>query len=142
MGPPLFLSYMLPIGSIFSKHGTLFHCYADDMQIYVPVKKECNFLEHFLACLKKLITWLAVNFLHLNESKTKIIVFAPSNASGSTNIDLGSLSIYGKSMVRNLGVIFDDALRFDKQINGVVRSGFFQLRTLAKIKLFLSFCDF
>ncbi len=142
LGPILFSLYMLPIGSIFSKHGVSFHCYADDTQIYVPVKKEGNFLEPLLACLKDLKTWLAVNFLHLNESKTETIVFAPSSASGSINIDFGPLSIYGKSMVKNVRVIFDDALKFDKQINSVVRSGFFQLRTLAKIKPFLSFCDF
>ncbi len=41
-----------------------------------------------------------MNCLHLNECKTKTIVFAPSNASGSINIDLGPLSIYGKSMVK------------------------------------------
>ncbi len=100
LGPILFSLYMLPIGSIFSKHGVSFHCYADDTQIYVPVKKKGNFLEPLLACLKDFKTWLAVNFLHLNESKTETIVFAPSSASGSINIDLGPLSIYGKSMVK------------------------------------------
>lgn len=35
-------------------------------------------------------------------------------------------------MVKNVGVIFDDA---------VVQSGFFQLRTLATVKTFLSFYD-
>jgi len=36
--------------------------------------------------------------------------------------------LYGKSMVKNLGVFFDNSLKFDKQVNAVVRSGFFQLR--------------
>jgi len=40
-----------------------------------------------------------------NESKTEIIVFAPSNVSEFPYVDLGPLSIYGKSMVKNLGVI-------------------------------------
>ncbi len=43
------------------------------------------------------------------------------------------------SNARNLGVIFDPALKFDKQINSVVKSAFFQLRMIAKIKSFLSF---
>ncbi len=45
------------------------------------------------------------------------------------------------SHARNLGVIFDPALKFDKQINSVVKSAFFQLRMIAKIKSFISFKD-
>jgi len=44
-------------------------------------------------------------------------------------------------MVKNLGVIFDSSLKFDKQVNAVVQSGFFQLRTLEKVKQFLSVED-
>ncbi len=46
--------------------------------------------------LKRFKTCLAVNFLHLNECKTKTIVFAPSNASGS---------IYGKFVVKKKKVV-------------------------------------
>jgi hypothetical protein len=42
---------------------------------------------------------------------------------------------------KNLGVIFDNSLKFDKQVNAVVWSGFFQLRTLTKVKQFLSVED-
>ncbi len=66
----------------------------------------------------------------------QIIVFAPPNTYGSLKFDLGPLSIHGKSMVKKLGVLFDGSLKFDKQINAVVRSGFFQLRTLTKVKPF------
>ncbi|KAK0145058.1 hypothetical protein N1851_016060 [Merluccius polli] len=50
----------------------------------------------------------------------------------------GTLSSKLSSTVRNLGVTFDSHLRFDKQINNVVRTSFFQLRLLAKVKMFLS----
>ncbi|XP_051980605.1 uncharacterized protein LOC127641781 [Xyrauchen texanus] len=39
------------------------------------------------------------------------------------------------------GVIFDSKLNFGKQINAVVRSSFFQLRQIAKLKPLLSFKD-
>ena len=108
----------------------------------MPVKKEDNHsLGPLLACLNDLKTWLAANFLHLNECKTEMVVFAPSNVSESSWVDVGSLSMYCKSMVKNLGVIFDNSLKFDKQVNAVVRSGFFQLRILTKVKSFLSFED-
>ena len=50
----------------------------------------------------------------------------------------GTLSSKVSPTVRNLGVIFNCHLRFDKQIGNVARSSFFQLRLLAKVKLFLS----
>ena len=52
--------------------------------------------------------------------------------------DFSTLSSKLSSTVRNLGVTFDGHLRFDKQINNVVRTSFFQLRLLAKVKMFLS----
>ena len=43
-----------------------------------------------------------------------------------------------RRIFRYLGVTFDSHLRFDKQINNVVRTSFFQLRLLAKVKRILS----
>lgn len=40
LGPLLFSLYSLPLASILLKHGSAFHFYADDSQIYVPLKKE------------------------------------------------------------------------------------------------------
>jgi len=40
MGPILFTLYMFPLGSFFRKYDTLFHCYADDTQIYLPLNPE------------------------------------------------------------------------------------------------------
>ncbi len=44
-------------------------------------------------------------------------------------------------VVKHLGVLFDKAFKFDMQINAVVKSSFFHLRLLAKVKIFLSFKD-
>ncbi len=46
-----------------------------------------------------------------------------------------------RTHVKNLGVVFDSELKFDKQINSVVSASFFQLRGLRKLKSLLSFGD-
>lgn len=43
--------------------------------------------------------------------------------------------------VRNLEVVFDSELKMDKQVNSVMKAGYFHLRNIAKIKQFLSLAD-
>jgi len=54
---------------------------------------------------------------------------------------LGSLSKNLQPYVKNLGVHFDPSLHFDKQVNTVVKSSFFHLRSVVKVKHFLSLKD-
>ncbi len=64
--PSPFLSLSAPLGSTIRKHGLLFHCYADDSQIYV---------ESLLDCLDDIKAWMSLNFLSFNENKTEVMVF-------------------------------------------------------------------
>lgn len=66
-------------------------------------------------------------------------MFGPSRVCDSTPVNLGSLQQYVKSVVTNLGIKIDSEFKLDKQINVVVKSCFYQLRLLAKIKPVLSF---
>lgn len=88
-------------------------------------------------CLDEVKLWLANNFLTLNDSKTEVIVFGPSDKFEFDISILGNLSFFNTSCVRNLGVFLDSRLTLEKQVSSVVASGFYQLRLLAKIKHFI-----
>lgn len=63
LGPLLFSLYLLPLGSILRKHGIYFHCYADDSQIYVPLRKSDSYcVKPLLACLHDIKAWMSLNF--------------------------------------------------------------------------------
>lgn len=50
-----------------------------------------------------------------------IILFGQTENLTSLNLNLGPLAVYNKAVVKNLGIPFDRELRFDKQINNVVK---------------------
>lgn len=142
LGPLLFSLYLLPLGSIFRRHDIPFHFYADDCQIYVSLKQENAYsANHLLKCIEDIRAWLSANFLHLNDNKTEVVLFGPSDTS-KINVDLGPLSQHLTLTATDLGVKFDTDLKLDAQIKSVVKSSFFHLRQLAKVKPFLSLHHF
>ena len=81
------------------------------------------------------------NRLKLNEEKTEAIVFGPKEKIQSVNlssIKVGEANIEIVEKVRNLGVILDSELSMTEHINHVVRSCYFHLRRLGKIRKFLT----
>ncbi len=81
------------------------------------------------------------NFLQLNENKTEVILFGSKPQIDKYSAFLGHFQSNNHSYVKNLVFIFDSDLKFDKQINSVVRASFFQLKRLRKLKPFLTFKD-
>lgn len=74
-------------------------------------------------------------------TKTKIVDFGSPACNVQIKKQLGPLSENAHAYTKNLGVIFDNGLKFDKQIISVVRSSFYQLRSIAKLKAFLTVKD-
>lgn len=63
LAPILFSLYLLPLGSIFRKHGVSFHCFADDTKMYLPLKQNKHAaLESLFACLDEVKTRFSQKF--------------------------------------------------------------------------------
>jgi len=140
--PLLFSLYMLTVGLIFMKHGIPFHCFADDVQVYFPLKAPSKESLHAVFnCMTDIKTWMDLNFLKLNENKTEIVLFGRPDLVQILASSLGPLAPYIGSQARNLGVIINGAFKLDKQVSSVVMASFFQLRLLAKVQPYLRRAD-
>lgn len=89
--PSIFSFHMLPLGSVFRKYGFSFHCFADDSQIYFPLKKNSTDFESVHDCLHDIKSWLALNVLNVNNQKAEIVLCGPSDPRSSLKGDLDPL---------------------------------------------------
>uniref|UniRef100_A0A3B4GYQ8 Reverse transcriptase domain-containing protein n=1 Tax=Pundamilia nyererei TaxID=303518 RepID=A0A3B4GYQ8_9CICH len=142
LGPVLFSLYMLPLSSIFEKHNVSFHCYADDIQIYLHLTGDALSSPHPLFdCLSDVKDWLSRNFLTLNGKKTEIIVFDRNMPLGQLTGTFGPVANYLTDTARNLGVFMDSSLKLDKQVSTVVKTSFHQLCLISKAKPYIPHKD-
>ncbi len=87
------------------------------------------------ACLKEIQTWMAANFLKLNQDKTEVLVFEQTpHTSDPLSLSIGGTSLQPSAHVRNLGVIFDHSMSMNHHVNSVVRSCFMQLRRIGRLR--------
>ena len=79
--------------------------------------------------------------LKFNEQKTEIFLCRPPSRGGSVPVDsllAGETSIETSipfsSVVKTLGVTLDTVFSFDQHVSAVVRSCFFRVRSLNKVR--------
>ena len=112
---------MRPLGDIIRKHNVNFHFYADDTQLYLPLKAGES-IQTLMDCIRDIKEWLSINFFQLNEDKTEVIVFGPPQLRNNLTKELVNHFPSVSSQVRNLGVILDSELCLTKQIYSVVKN--------------------
>lgn len=69
---------MLPLGGVIRRHGVSFHSYADDTQLYISVSPDdTRPMDALSNCILDIESWMAENFLQLDQGNTEVLVIAP-----------------------------------------------------------------
>ncbi len=135
---------MLPLGNINRKHGVIFHCYADDTQLYIySWPGETHQFEKLMECIVDIKNWMTSNFLLLNCEKNRGVNYrtkppTSNNLEHCLTLDGCSVDSLSSVRIRNLGVLFDSNLSFDSHVTSICKTAFFYLKNISKQRPMLS----
>ena len=144
LGPGLFTDYSSPVVSIIKSFDISVHCYADDTQLYahfIPGENESEVLARMERCIDKLRKWMHQNKLKLNDKKTEFIIFGTETSLKkvqTAHIRVGTHIIERVDSVRNIGAIFDEQMRMEKQVGQLCKSAWLYLYNINKIRQYLT----
>ena len=142
LGPILFIIYTSPLAKILESLGVMYHFYADDTQLYITfdineTEEATSKMEHAVSVIR---TWMADNFLCLNDDKTEVLLIGSKSSHEKLDIphiQIGNEKIEPSSSAKNIGFRFDSVLNGKKQVKDMCKSAWHHLRTIGKIRRYL-----
>ncbi|MEO1006360.1 MAG: reverse transcriptase family protein [Cyanobacteria bacterium J06638_38] len=140
LGPVLFTMYMSPLGNLIRDHGCRYTCYADDTQLYFNINRSDPAISLIQECLSKIRLWMSRNRLKLNDGKTELIHIRSrfrESTHNSISIQMGDISVSSSQAAKNLGVIFDEYMKMDEHVKGLVRSSYAAIRKIGRLREYL-----
>lgn len=109
-----------------------YHCCADDTQLLFPFNlDDHNNLQDYPMAIKD---WMSENFLQLNPDENEVLAIGPESISDKAERCTDPLTANVKQAWKTLGVFSDQHMKFECQIKGLLKSCFFKLRNIGKIK--------
>jgi hypothetical protein len=155
LGPLLYLAYANPLSSVLEgtnlNNGGLnvlkMGQFSDDTQLRIGFRlrpapsQQLSALSMMASCAARSETWFTANRVKLNVCKSELLYTSTPNRSKlieNLPLQVGDDLVQPSLVVKNLGVIFDSNLTMIPHINSVCKSAFFHIRTLGKIRKYLS----
>ena len=145
LGPLLFTMYTTPLSNVIdSSHQLSHHLYADDTQLYIGLTHDNAHTNLTLLqeTLNHVRSWMYTNKLKLNPGKTEFMLIGTPKKRASLAslfpIDLLGSMVTPCEKVRNLRVIFDADFSFTQHVSNVIKSCYYHMRDLSRIRRHLS----
>ena len=133
--------YTLPMGDIMRRHDIEFHLYADDSQLLLTFNPGSPQLaiDAMQRCITEVSLWMAMNFLKLDDSKSKFVVVGAKGQltkAAVTDISIWE-SVSPAKSTRNIGAVNDSSYGLQAHVDMVCRSIYCHLRNIGKIRKYL-----
>ena len=121
----------------------MYHCYADDTQIYLSCSLDdvSSAKYKMEQCIAEIRSWMASNFLRLNDDKTEVVFIARKSLVskvGTVSVEIGDSVINSTTQARNIGLIMDNVLNLKAHINSICKGAWYHLRNISTIKQYLN----
>ena len=84
------------------------------------------------ACIVDIRAWMRTNKLKLNDEKTEYMVISSDHVKANIIIPklTGAMTLKPSPTIRNLGAMFDDALKMTSHISAITQNAHFHLRNI------------
>ncbi len=147
LGPILFCIYTSPLGEIIEESGLQRQTYADDTGLYTmisPINEEEArvTLGKVKDGIQRVKTFLLQNKLMVNDDKTILMLLGSTywlNKLDLKAIHIGDIEIEAVDDTKNLGVIFDKEMNFEKHVSNTCSRGYYHVKNLYRLNKFLKF---
>ncbi len=143
IGPFGFKLYTKQLTSIAHRHGVDIHLYADDTQLvkaFHPNDSK-SAMDQLEGCIEEIRQWMAAHYLKLNDGKTEFMILGTSKDVEKvqvTTVNVGGVKIPVSPTARNIGAYLDTEMNMRTHLNNMIRSCYCQLRSIARIRRYLS----
>ena len=142
LGPILFNSYIAPVSEIASNHNITDEKYADDHQLILAFKpKQCQDQKEAILkmekCIKDIRQFLLENKLSNNSEKTEFLFLGtPAHLKQIqiNEIGIDGVKVQAVNSAKNLGVVLDNYMTMEKQVNKMCKNVYFNIRNLSMIR--------